>query len=146
MSAFIKYFILVLFIGTFVYSCKPDDPVEPVPEDPRDKITGTWKCEETSEVFGPTTYTVSLKNHETDSSKIWIENIYNLSTSESKKSVYAILSNMTLSIPTQTVVNDAQIIAGNGTISSNYKTINFTYTANDGSGDLDHVTAVYTKQ
>ncbi|OFX24786.1 MAG: hypothetical protein A2033_03920 [Bacteroidetes bacterium GWA2_31_9] len=146
MSALGKYLFLVVFISTLIYSCKPDEPIEPEPEDPRDKITGTWTCKETSEDFGATTFTVSLRNHSSDNSKIWIDNIYNLSTSESTRSVYAILSDMSLSIPSQTVVNDAQIITGNGSISSNYKTINFSYTANDGSGDLDHITAIFTKQ
>lgn len=146
MSAFSKYFILVAFICTFVYSCKPDDPVDPVPVDPRDKITGSWKCDEVSEVGGSQTFTVNISNHSSDSTKIWIENIYGLSTSTNKVSAYAILSNTTLSISIQTVVNDTYIINGNGTISSNFKTINFSYQVNDGSGDLDNVTAVYTKQ
>lgn len=146
MSALGKYLILLVFTSTLIYSCKPDDPIDPIPIDPRDKITGSWKCEETSEVFGATTFTVGLKNHSSDSSKVWIDNIYNLSTSDSVRSVYAILSGTSLSIPSQTVVNDAQVITGNGSISSNYKTINFTYTANDGSGDLDHITAIFTKQ
>ncbi|OFX43530.1 MAG: hypothetical protein A2046_01375 [Bacteroidetes bacterium GWA2_30_7] len=142
MSAFSKYFILTVLIGTFVYSCKPDEPIEPTPEDSRDKITGTWKCEETSQVFGSTTFTVNISKS-SDSSKVLIDNFYNLSAG---KKVYAILNNLTLSIPSQTVANDGHIITGNGTLTSNYKTINFSYSANDGSGDLDNVTAIYTKQ
>jgi hypothetical protein len=56
--------------------------------------------------------------------------------------VTAKLSGLTLSIPNQTV--DGFAITGSGTISSNYKTINWTYTVNDGA-EVDHATAVYSK-
>jgi hypothetical protein len=143
MKIAIKYILIFFTVSLLFNSCDPDDPVEPEPEDPRDEIIGKWKCSETGDIFGQQNYDVNISKHEQDSSKVYIDNFYFLGDG---KYVYAIMTDLSLSIPTQTIENDGHIVSGNGTISSNYKTITLTYTANDGSGEIDNISATYTKQ
>jgi hypothetical protein len=102
-------------------------------------ITDTWQCKETSTTYGQSTYSVNITKSSTDSTKVFIDNFYQMGAGNK---VTAKLSGLTLSIPNQTV--DGFAITGSGTISSNYKTINWTYTVNDGA-EVDHATAVYSK-
>jgi hypothetical protein len=67
-----KYFYLFVIISTLIVSCDPDDPIEPEPEDPRDELVGTWKCSETSNIFGQQNYNVDISKHASDSSKVLI--------------------------------------------------------------------------
>lgn len=139
--SFIKYLIFISLVS-FLFSCKPDD-IEPTPEDIRDNVIGTWKCVENSTVFGEQTFSVNISKDGQDSSKVIFDNFYNLGFG---KTVYFTISNYNINIPVQTVPNDGHVISGNGTITSNYKTMNLSYSANDGSGSADNVTAAYTKQ
>ncbi|UCG26743.1 MAG: hypothetical protein JSV24_07110 [Bacteroidales bacterium] len=125
---------LFLFI-MFLISCETLEELE------YDSIFDTWLCEENSEVFGNSTYYVDISEHSSDSTVIIIDNFYNLGYGIE---VTAQKSGLSLTIPSQ--VADGNTITGNGYISANYRTINFSYTVNDGSGELDHVTAVYTRE
>jgi hypothetical protein len=106
-----------------------------------DSIYDTWYCVENSEIYNETNYYVDLSKHPTEDGKIIIDNFYNLGYGIE---VTASLSGFSISIPSQIV--DGNTISGSGTITSGYKTIDFSYTVDDGGGVIDHVTAEYKKQ
>ena len=105
------------------------------------KLEGEWTCDEQSEIFKATAeiYTVTISADADNPSGVIIDNFYGLNVPAK-----ATVSGMGLIISNQTI-GDGFAISGSGTISSDYKEINFTYTVDDGSGTSDHCTAVYTK-
>jgi hypothetical protein len=111
--------------------------------DIREKIEGQWSCDETSEIYKSTAeiFSVYISPHPDDSSKILIDNFYELGWDVS---AVATVSNRNLYIHTQTV-GDGYTIIGSGTISSNYNEIKWNYSVDDGSGETDNVTATYTR-
>lgn len=132
----IKYLLIPLLFTVILHSCKPDDPL------PIDSIEGTWQVEENSQVFGNQQYNVEIKKATGDSAKIIIDNFYNLGWGNS---VYAYVEDdYYISVPSQLL--DDQTVSGNGEISDTYKLIDFVYAANDGSGEIDSVTATFTKK
>jgi hypothetical protein len=106
------------------------------------KIEGEWSCDEQSEIYKATSevYAVTISPDPDNSSGVIIDNFYGLNVS-----VKANATGMSLIIPNQTVEGDF-VVSGSGTISSNYKRIDLNYTVDEGSSQIDHVTAVYTKQ
>jgi hypothetical protein len=106
-----------------------------------DKLVGDWTCDETSEIFKSTSsvYAVTISPDADNDNGIIIDNFYGISAA-----VYATVSGMSLTIANQTA-EGGYVISGSGIISSNYQEINWTYNVDDGSGVVDHVTAVYTK-
>jgi hypothetical protein len=133
---YVRLFALLVTAILITQSCEDTNDKT---NDPRDNITDTWQCKETSEVFKQTTYTVDITKSYSDSTKIFIDNFYQIGVGSK---VSAKLSNSSLTIPNQTL--DGFTITGSGSVTNSYKTINLSYTVNDGSG-TDHVTAVYTK-
>ena len=125
----------LLFFIVFFISCETLEDLN------YDSIFDTWLCEENSEIFGNSAYYVDISQHPSDDNKIILDNFYNLGFGIE---VTAEKSGFSLTIPSQVV--DGNTIWGSGSISANYKTINFSYTVNDGSGELDHVTASYTRE
>lgn len=90
-GAFLVLFVLVLI------SC---EKLSDNPADPRDNIVDTWKCVETSQAFGgQTTYSVDVSKDSKDSTKVWLDNFYNLNGFK----VYAKISGLNLTIPVQTI-------------------------------------------
>jgi hypothetical protein len=106
------------------------------------KLVGQWRCEEHSSIYKSTMdfYTVNITVNESDSSKVLIENFYQLG---GFYQVEAHIASMSLNISSQIV--DNMKIQGNGTIKSGFDEINWTYTVDDGSGLIDQVTATFTK-
>ncbi len=125
--------LFVLFSGVVLNSCESLEEYGP------DSIYDTWYCVENSELFGQTSFYVDLSKHPSEDGKIILDNFYNLGLG---KEVIANLSGLSISIPSQVV--DGNTIAGSGTIASDYKTINFTYTVDDG-GDVDNVAAQFKR-
>jgi len=105
------------------------------------KLEGEWTCDENSEIYKSTlsVYSVAISPDPDDENGIIIDNFYGINAA-----VYATVSGMTLVIGQQTAEGGYDI-SGSGIISSNFEEINWTYTVDDGSGVIDHVTAVYTK-
>jgi hypothetical protein len=105
------------------------------------KLEGDWTCDETSEIFKSTSsvYAVTISGDPDNDNGIIIDNFYGINAA-----VYATVSGMSLNIDSQTA-EGGYIISGSGIIASNYQEINWTYIVDDGSGVVDHVTAVYTK-
>ena len=136
MNANIKKLIFPVLFIVLLYSCKPEDPL------PIDSIDGTWQVEEVSEVFGSQQYNVEISKSQDDSTKIFIDNFYNLGWGNK---VYGYVEDdYYISIPSQLI--DDQTVSGNGEISDSYELIDFVYAANDGSGEIDSCTATYTKK
>lgn len=134
--------IAFIFAGTilFMSSCELDD-FNLDSNDDRDKIVDTWKCEENSSLFGQQTpYLSDISKSSSDSVTIYINNFYQLGFNEE---IFATLTNRSIDIPNQTV--DGHVIIGFGTVASNYNSIQFTYTVDDGSGMLDNVNATYRR-
>jgi hypothetical protein len=134
---YVRYFIYSILLAVTVFSCKPID--NPETNDPRDKIIDVWNCRETSQTYGVTNYTIEISKSTTDSTKIFIDNFYQLGKGTS---ISAKMNGLSIIIPSQTV--DGNLISGSGTIKSDYTTINLSYTSKVGT-DTDNVTAVYSK-
>jgi hypothetical protein len=107
------------------------------------QIEGQWKCEENSSVYKSALdfYTVYISLVPGDSSRIRIKNFYQLGNDVT---VEATVSGLNLTIPSQTV-SSGFTFQGEGTVKSNYNEISWSYTVNDGSGEVDQVTATYSK-
>jgi hypothetical protein len=136
-----KLFFPVFFIFVlFNYSCETIDTLTGGAATVA-KIEGEWTCDEQSEIFKATAevYTVTISADADNTSGVIIDNFYGLNASAK-----ATVSGMSLNIPSQDVEGGFSV-SGSGTISSNFEKINLSYTVDDGSGTIDHVTAVYTK-
>ncbi len=113
-------------------SCTVEDPDD---FDIRDDFVGNWQASEQSQVFGNSNYSVSISKHATDSTRIYINNFYQIGSSER---VVAVVDGNQLSIPTQTV--NARLFVGSGSLVSG--SININHTASDGS-ETDNVNVTY---
>ncbi len=136
-----KAFILikvVIFISLIqLISCKPDDTT-PDTGDIRDKIVSSWKCQENSATYGTQNYYVDITK-DSVAGKILIDNFFNLGLG---KSVTASVNGQIITINNQMV--EGNLFNGSGTISSNYNSISWSYTFDEGNG-AENVSAVYTK-
>lgn len=104
-------------------------------------IQGDWTVDETSEIFKSTldVYTVSISPDPDNINGVIIDNFYNVGIS-----VKATVSGNSLTIPNQNA-EDGYIVYGSGTISGNMQEMNMSYSVDDGSGQEDNCTAVFTK-
>ena len=141
-TVYAKLTILLVFI--IMYSCELIDD-NPATGDVRDRIEGQWKCDETSQIYKSTEsiYWVYIDPDLYDTTKVIISNFYNLGFDIY---VYVRINSLNLSISQQTTKDGFKILSGSGNISSNYKEINWNYRVDDGSGEIDNVTATYTKE
>lgn len=105
------------------------------------ELEGEWTCDETSEIYKSTTsvYSVSISPDPDNENGVIIDNFYGLGAA-----VYADVSGMNLVVNLQTASGGYEV-SGSGVISNNYREINWVYNVDDGSGVIDHCTAVYTK-
>lgn len=134
---FVRFFLFCLILTTVVFSCqKLDDATD----DERDNLVGSWTCNESGQEYGQQNFLVTISKSTTDTTKILIDNFYGLGTGNK---VSLKMNSLNLTIPGQTV--DGNQISGSGSVSSNYNTINLSYTV-VGGGTTDHVTAVFTKK
>jgi hypothetical protein len=135
--------LLILLGFLVIYSCELINDV-PDDADPRARIEGQWQCDESSQLYKSTEdiYWVYIDPDPNDSTRVIISNFYNLGDDID---VYAKINNSNLSISNQTTKDGYKVLSGSGSISSNYKQINWTYRIDDGSGEIDNVTATYTK-
>lgn len=129
------FFIFLLFIT--VVACNPNDPT-PDTGDVRDKLVSSWKCQENSATYGTQYYYVDIIK-DTVAGRIIIDNFFNLGLG---KSIKANVSGQTITINNQMV--EGNLFNGSGTISSNYNSISWSYTFDEGNG-AESVSAVYTK-
>ncbi|NSW45535.1 MAG: hypothetical protein HPY79_06965 [Bacteroidales bacterium] len=134
-SSFFKFIVFITLIA-FV-ACKPDDPT-PDTGDIRDKLVSSWKCQENSATYGSQNYYVEITK-DTVSGLIIIDNFFNLGLG---KSIKANVSGQTITINNQML--DGNLFNGSGTVSSNFNSISWSYTFDEGNGP-ENVSAVYTK-
>jgi hypothetical protein len=134
------YLLAILVPLLFIWSCETIDTLTGGAATVA-KLEGDWTCDEQSEIFKATSevYTVTLSADADNNSGVIIDNFYGLNASAK-----ANVSGMSLIIPNQNVEGGFSV-SGSGTISSNFEKIDLNYTVDDGSGTVDHVTAVYTK-
>lgn len=139
-----KIFLLFLITSTFMACTKDDDnDVTPSPTgsvDPRNIFIGNWVSNETSEVFSQTTFSVEIYAHTTIANRIVISNFYNLGSTQSNCQME--INGDSITIFQQNVSGHEFIGAGKLLTNS---TIRLTYTADDGSGTIDHVVDNLTK-
>jgi hypothetical protein len=133
---YVRLLVLFLLLSAITISCED----ETATDDPRDKIVDTWNCKENGSISGTTSYAVEISKSPSDSTKVFIDNFYGLGPGIK---VTAKMNGLSLIISSQTV--DGNLISGSGSISSSYKTISWTYKVNDGGGEIDNVTAAYSR-
>ena len=133
--------VIMVVIIAFIGSCELIDEGDDVN---LDKLEGEWSVDESSSLFKAPTdfYTVYIEPETENSNKYQISNFYDLGF---YSYVVAEFGSMRLTINNFTT-EDGFVVSGTGIISSNYKTINWEYTVDDGSGVPDDVTATYTKK
>lgn len=105
-----------------ITSCLPEDDLDPDSDDPRKNIAYIWYCEENSPTYGVQNYLVDISNDPFNSDQVILSNFYGLGN---WSTTYATLSDDKLIINSQTV--EGHSVSGEGIISSNYKTISWTY-------------------
>lgn len=134
---------LVVVVSLYLVSCTPDkkdDPSAPSPTaDARDKYTGTWQCNENSQVSGATSYTINITKSTSSSSEILIEKFYNV-ISQPRASV----SGNNITIPYQSLAS-LGFASGTGTLSISGTNLAMKYIVKIGSNPNDTCTASCTK-
>lgn len=136
MKTFINPF-LVTVVSLLLFAC--------VPETGDPNLTGTWTCSETSQIFlkstkGTSIYQVTFERDAASLDQYHIDNFYKLG---SGVRVTVIKDGYSITLPKQSV--DGFVFEGAGTINETYDMISMTYSADDGGGQVDHVTAEYSR-
>lgn len=116
-----------------------------IPETGNPDLSGSWTCSETSEIFlkstkGTSIYQVTFSRDAVNTDKYYIDNFYKLGNGVR---VSVIKNGYYLTLPKQSV--DGFVFEGSGTTNDTFDLINMTYTADDGGGVVDHVTAEYAR-
>ena len=119
-----------------------------IPETGNPNLAGSWTCSETSEIFlkstkgtkGTSIYQVTFEKDALSTDKYYIDNIYKLGNGIK---VSVIKSGYAITLPKQTV--NGFNFEGSGVINESFDLISMTYTADDGGGQVDHVTAEYSR-
>ncbi|MGI8893667.1 MAG: hypothetical protein ACR2GN_09440 [Bacteroidia bacterium] len=135
-----KYLLIVLTV-VFIASCaKEDDPINGV-SDARSKYVGTWTAQETSSVFGTSTYSITISTSNSNNEDILLKNFYNLGAGTVTIGTVNIDGGgNSIQIKQQQISGNT--ISGSGTYGSGKITFNFT--SNDGQ-TVDNVTVSATK-
>lgn len=106
------------------------------------RLEGLWQCDEDDNLTKSTMrmYQVYITPSSGDSTAIFLSNFHELG--ENVEAVGTI-SGSTISLPQQTLMGGYSV-SGSGSISSDVKKITWNYSIDDGSGQADQVSAVYT--
>lgn len=112
-------------------------------------LEGEWTVEEKSETYKSTksTYRVYISVSEEDSTVIEISNFYLLGYEDSRISGKVDGKRIEL-FKDQTIDTEGvtyNVVSGTGVIASDYRSIEWEYKVDDGSGIVDNVTASYIK-
>jgi len=125
--------ILLLILSIGVISCETDDPFED-PAANREPYLGVWQVSESGGMLGNQSYSVEITaGNQLD--EIIIEGLYN----ESQSRVVALITGLSLSIPSQSSAGITY--EGSGQANANFLQIRINYTADDGAGP-DNVEAI----
>ena len=112
-------------------------------DDPRDLLVGAWRVTENPAPgkSGDEVYWVDITRHPLDTTRIVISNFYNIGANSLAE---AELSGMKLTLPSQ-LLPGGFMISGSGDIAGDWKTIDWTYNVDDGSGQPETFSAEYKK-
>jgi hypothetical protein len=139
-----KYNLLYLVLLIFLVTAGCEDLLtDPGNDDLRDKLTGSWLCDESEGYLKSVeeTYHVEIFLDPDDSTKVLIFNFFNLDPDISAE---AVLSGSRLILPSQ-ILEGGFTVSGSGLIAKNNTRIDWEYSVNDGSGKIYEITAIYTK-
>ncbi len=133
--------IILLLSGIGLTSCE-DLLTDPDSGDPRDKLMDTWKCDESPGNYKSAmeVYWVEIFKHPYDTTRVVISNFYNVDADAE-----AILKDNTLTLPLQTIDGGYKVSGSGQILGSKANEINWTYTVDDGSGEVYRASAVYTR-
>ena len=138
---FIKFQGILVVLAFLAWSC--EDLLGPDTGDDRDMLVDTWKVTEESSPLKSEqgAYWVEIEKHPDKQNMVVINFFHGLGDD-----IYAeaTLNGSTLTLGSQ-VLQGGWTIQGSGEIQKSWNEINWTYTADDGSGVLEQVTAVYTR-
>jgi len=123
----IRNIISFVAIGATVFlaSCAKDEDDPTGTGDARDKYTGSWTCNENSQVFGTSTYTITITKDVTSANQIIAKNFYHLGTNTN---TVIVVDGNNMTIQNQLV--STFTLSGTGNYSNGNLTFNFS--ANDG--------------
>jgi hypothetical protein len=132
----LKNLLWLIFLVLIVSGC------EDLPIFTKGNISGLWLCNESGGYKKSTleTYYVEIDTHPDDSTKVIISNFFNIDDDAEAR-----ISGTTLTLASQTL-EGGFTVHGSGVISKNYTQIDWIYFVDDGSGDEERITAVYTKE
>jgi len=132
--------ILIGILFLFVCACQPEDAVEPA--DARDKLIGTYNCEETEAGTLVTTFDIVIRKSTstTNTTEVLIDNFYNLNN---QHTVSATIINNTIKIKQQNVNQFS--LSGDGTFNGSNK-ISLSYRVQPPSDTARNCTAIATKR
>lgn len=133
---------LIIFMVT---SCELLDDITPGDTNVIDEIEGQWKVDEINDLKSTKTednYYVYISPDPNDTTKVLISNFFHLGNNVEASGK---VSGSKITLARQSLPGDFIILSGSGTISSNYKTITWSYTVDDGSDSPVNATATYTK-
>lgn len=139
-----KYLTFIALISAVVTSCELIDDAGPA-DNAISKLEGQWRCDETSQNFKKSTmsiYYVYISPHPGDTTRVLISNFYQLGDHVGAS---ARVNDQTLTLDAQNLPGEFRIVSGSGTVSASFKTINWSYRVDFGGGDIDNVSAVYTR-
>jgi len=132
-----RFFLAIIFAAVMVLSaCTDEEPLDP-DTNPRDKFEGSWTVSEETGGQPTGTYPASVTADSGNTSRIRINNIFNLGNSVS---LTALVAGNSLDINSQTV--SGVVISGNGSFTGSAFILN--YTANSGGGP-ENIKATYTR-
>ncbi len=134
----------LIFLAIFLNSCIDDIP-DPNDNNTTELLVGTWAVVENSATYGTQNYDVAIYKYEIGDDMIKIYNFYGLG---SWSRLIAGVDDKTITIVEQTI--EGHVIFGMGTISDDYKSIEFSYNVEEVSVakslNSEDVTATFTKK
>ena len=116
----------------FLASCAKEDNNNSTAGDDRDKFTGSWTCNETSQQHGSSTYTMTISKDVTSASQVIAKNFYALGNSTN---TIIVVDGNNMTIQSQSVSGNT--LSGTGSYSNGNLTLHFS--ADDGQ-TVDQVT------
>ena len=139
-----KILFTIIALAFFSNSCV--DELPDISENkPTELLVGTWSVVENSETYGQQNYDVAIYVFDAVDDMVKIYNFYGLG---SWSHVLAGVAGHTITIAEQTI--EGHKIIGTGTISDDFKTIEFDYNVEEVSVvkslNSEDVTAIFTKQ
>ena len=141
MKKLLQYFFLLTFLSTgLLLSCNEGDVGNDGP-DARDEIVRRWRCTEDVASGDPPVYDVDIFKTSASTTQVTLDNFGNFGVG---LTITATMNNLVLTIDEGQTIADYQI-SGTGTIASNYKTVDWSFTISDGVVE-ETVTATFREQ